>query len=565
MKAQSKLFSFPPNIAALYGYQNVATKESNQDLNFDHKYRHPLINKEAHKATLDNYRAYIEHYNSELIKINAAIKNDNAVVATNRKNNPPDSGKKHLLDLFTKKYGHLKGHKYNQAAREFNDVHGHYIKQRPLIKVKPLSLQVFEAILHAFTVQLQQYVKVYKKIGKTVPTTLPMIRLNHAEIVTQQRNGHINLDLCSRTIRNHRQRLYEAGVLVDYEYRGTKRPVNITINPEILVVLEGFQPKTQNAKNQSLKVENRKELPNIKVPTGTFTKELEIKGNVDKQHPDIRNVAAQLGLNILFYKNTKSQGEKTEKPAAQKKSKPAAKNSTIRTWLSQIDSPFNLARRLSLGEFDYYTPIDQKKLVAHLGSPELSDNDFRDIVVQDFVKSAARLWKDNQGSAQSWYRAIEFIQNNQALNNFTGNASTKIKIYGWLMEHRYRLRWAMGWFKKQEWSGVIYPNLYFDPLRELPNQVSFAFTKKVWKQRNQKKLALAAKRKREALKNKRAKEALSAQRQDLKRLDAAIKRYFDKIYSLEDLIQYCIKDLPKINFDQVFNRLETLNTKRLEQ
>src|SRR5699024_8721773 len=148
--------------------------------------------------------------------------------------------------------------------------------------------------------------------------------------------------------------------------------------------------------------------------------------------------------------------------------------------LQFLDRPQVLAEKLASGEYDYYVPLKLSELKRLISSTELTDEDYRELVIQDFIKSSAKLWRDNHASVASWYIAIRFIYNEYGTYNFKGNALTKNKMYSWLMQHRYRLNYAFNWFKKREWDGVWYPNIYFDPIRKLPTDVCFAYTKKVW-------------------------------------------------------------------------------------
>src|SRR5699024_3808308 len=100
--------------------------------------------------------------------------------------------------------------------------------------VKPTSLLYFEAILHMYATQLKERNARRIKHNLNYKTTLPEVVVNSYHITTQERAGVRNLNVSIRTVRNHLDRLEEAGVLLDREYRGTKRPLCFTINPDIL-------------------------------------------------------------------------------------------------------------------------------------------------------------------------------------------------------------------------------------------------------------------------------------------------------------------------------------------
>ena len=75
-------------------------------------------------------------------------------------------------------------------------------------------------------------------------------------MVTQLKRKEINsIDICTKTVRNHRQRLEEAGVFTEYHFAGRNRPVEVHINPEILTVLDMKTSKLKNDENKIVSVE----------------------------------------------------------------------------------------------------------------------------------------------------------------------------------------------------------------------------------------------------------------------------------------------------------------------
>jgi hypothetical protein len=542
----------------------------------------PVITKECHRATLSNYRLHIEHFNNFVFRENKEIKQYNKGVDHYLRDYNITAGKAKLIALFNSKYGHLKKRPYNEKAISFNDRHGLYLKLRSHLKVKPVTLQIFEAILHAYTVQLQQRVKIFKQVNKGSLTTLPKVVIHSYEVANQKRKGVQNIDFCSKTIRNHRDRLEEAGVLLEKEFHGTMRPVNYVIRPGILAVIEGSPSKIYSTENQRVTSSNRKEVPHIKVSTRAFKNNIKIKGIVN---PLDKENAVHSNISSSFYKSTKPQGGKSkidgtapnvkvqqgivdiDSPAQNFNGEsPLSRKQKNKELLQHIDSQFSLAAKLTNGEYNYYTPLDFKKLaaVAHDMSTSNIDNiDFLHLVVQDFVKSSAQLWQKNQAAAGSWYNAMNFIYNDSRLWTFTKSATSKTKILEWLSEHRYRLNYAIKWFDKHDWNGVLYPNIYFDPIRKLPTDVCFAYTQKVWSKKLQKITKTADdKRKREAAARKREAN-LKEDRKHNGMLDRAIKKYFNHTYNLDQLTQYVTKQLPKKHQDRLGERMQALNLKRL--
>ncbi|OAB79733.1 hypothetical protein [Cochleicola gelatinilyticus] len=600
--------SFPPHLKIAINLEDTLKKNVTRSVASPNTFAHPVITKEAHKATLDNYRKYVAAYNDQLKAINKDIRHYNKNVEKFIEKNPVTENKILLLKLFTSKYHHYKNNAYNKEVENFNDTHGLYIKKLPFQTVKPLSLQVFEAFLHGFTVQLQAQVKIFRQIGKTTPTTLPKMSINPYEISCQQRKGTLNLDLCGKTIRNHRERLEQAGVLIEKEYRGTSRPVKFAINPKILVVFEGYTPKTQNAENQFINSDERNVLPHTKVDTRSFKDKLEIKGNVNKHSRDKEN-SSNLLSNLKYYKVTQTQEGEKNSPAQNFNTKPgekipihpkavdafrakkanrAAKIETsgaliskigvsaaavpaentvhdqlTEKWLNQIDNRFDLAGKLSQGVYNYYTPIATEDLRKMERSPGIDSEDFREIVIQDFIRSAAQLNRYDQAGAGSWGLAIKHIDKQFGCLRFTGKVTSKSDCYSKLMEFRYRLRRAVSWFNKRNWKAVRYASDYFDPLNDLPCDVAWKYTEKFWTKELKRQQDNSAARKKKAFQAAAKKEALIQDKKENEKLDRAIRKYFNKTYSLEQLTEYVTKQLPKKQQDQLPSRMNELNLKNL--
>lgn len=531
----------------------------------------PMITKEDHKKTLDNYRAYIQAVNDTIPELNRQIKKHNKAVAANIKVNPVTASKAVLIKLFTSKFNALPDREYNAAVDSFNDVHGLYFNKRTFKAVRPVSLQVFEAMLHAYTVQLQNFVNVWKQTGKHTATPLPKAEIHPYEITNQERGeGVTNLDVSTRTIRRHRDRLEEVGVLYLKEFRGTSRPVNYFIADAILSVSEGYSPKMQNAENQSPNPQQRTSCPHIKVSTRSNRNKKEIKGIVSNSEE--RMAPSSPTFNLIFYKTTNLQDDEKRQTGAAEKIKPGAENvKTLEppnegaSWwplIENLDTRYDLAAKLANGEFNYYAPLPIKQL-NELTTSTMTDDDFRDLVIQDFAKSAAAINRHNQAGAGSWYVALGDIDTDFATFNFQGRAMSKDKTLQKLIEFRYRLRWAINWFNKREWTNTPYASRYFDPSRTLPTDISWQYTKKIWSKKMQKIAKVAADKKRKAAQAAKRKAALSTDRKARQMLDNAIYRYLRKELNFTQLTAYAVRELPEQQQKQLGARLEQLTLRQL--
>jgi DNA-binding transcriptional ArsR family regulator len=573
------------------------------------RYVWPTIDKEAFKNTMDNYREHVSCYNEVLKRVNAKIENHNSMVLKNKKSNPPCVKKAILISLFNSKYSSLKKRRYNKEAIDFCDLHGDYIEQVIFAPVKPPSINVFEAILHAYQVKIRKHTQVLQGMGIKHVTSLPKAEIHPYEIVSQMRNGYKNLNYSTRTIRAHRERLTEAGILTEYEFCGSKRPVKNSISSQILYIKDHFKTLITHTENQILTSRNRKKVPHNEVSTYSIRKKLENKGIVNN-NPQYMDFAVGKEPSISNYLNTLLQGGNSEKINQGQKNKPGAKNlkkvplhpktvdamrakqtrrenntATPATILDKIGiTPKNevstttngdpatpylkllqhhaaLKTQLTNGDYNFYVPTDVKILQMLVNSNILTNAQYREYCLQDFIKSTAKIWRQDQGSQASWCIAISQIDKLFSPPNFMGKAAPKADVYQKLIELRYRLNWAFTWFKNKEYKGVWYPNIYFDILRDKPEDVCFAYSKKIWRAAMGKKQSIANKNRIEKKKKKIREAEYSVNRINNRKMDAAIWAYLRKDKTLIQL-QTMVAKLPQIQQQKFSNRLEKLNENR---
>ncbi len=572
----------------------------------------PQITDADYKASMDNFRLYKAQYNRKLTSLNSATRRYNQAVADYSVNHPPDANKMVLLKLFKSKYYHLKNTdkaNYTLAVESFNENHGMYFKKVKFQTLKTTSEIIFSNFIHVYAVQLKKYVGIWKATNKTTPTPLPKCDINPHRIVRLQRNGEVTVDLCKRTIRAYRSRFEEAGILYDKQFRGTEIPVNYLFNADILSISDAFLTSKSPTENQHVNSSKRKELQHghNDISTRTIKKQLEKKGIVNS---DERNTS--LLNNLFFYKTTNLQGGKDKKNHGAEKSKPGAKilkeMADLSKVLDQLDKEeagatpktkipaaetqyfdeastakrenrFALAAELATGAHDFYVPIHHKNLKQLIENPNISDAQFLEIGKICFIKTAAKLYQGNHPIAKSWGAGIKHIDkiiDAKALN-FSGNAKTKNEVYTVLMGFRFRLNYAIRKFKKMKWQGVLYPGVYFNPLRSLPSDVCFDYTRKVWTKALKTKQKTAQKKRKEEIEARKRGAQLVAKRKAARyaknnpqqpttpqeKLDNAIYKYLRKEYDLQKLTHYVIHNLPEEWQVKLSPRLQELTLRRL--
>lgn len=181
---------------------------------------------------------------------NAEIEKYNAEVDEYTKNTELDQVQKKYPELFLLNNNGKKPVQFNELVEHFNKDFGMLIKKRPLTTVKYASELVFKQILHIYTSQLAKQTSEYIKLGTTEAKPLKKLEINAWHITELRRNEVASIDVCIQTIRNHRERLEEAGVLIGYIFRGHEKGVWMDINPQILSIFDAKTQKYAPAENQ---------------------------------------------------------------------------------------------------------------------------------------------------------------------------------------------------------------------------------------------------------------------------------------------------------------------------
>jgi|GEM_PF-5802767 len=531
------------------------------------RYIIPVIDDACFAQSLKNFHIYRGQYNKTIKALNTATLCYNKKVQKSLLKQETPAYKKPLLTLFTTKYSELSPEQYNIKVEEFNNVHGLCFKKRTLLTLKSNSIQYFTAILFEYKMQLQRYAKIWKQTHKQHPTPLLRVEINPAQIISQKKEDELILDVCKASVRRHRDRFQNAGVLINKKFSGSEQPCSYHINPAILVVNE-YSQTIENQSTNLLKLTNCKD--NDKYSTRTSKNNIEIKEIVNNLNKS--NAPTSLLSKTVFYKSTLSQGEEPQNsnpPIAENKTakntqanQGAQKNentTAFQTIANNTLSKNELAERLSNGDYNYYTPINKNLLKAVLYDYAIDNEDFKEVAIQDFLKSSAQLWRTQQGSEASWKIAIDFVTNDGTHTNFTGKAKSKPDVYAWLIQQRFRLNYACNWFTKKDWKGVWYPNRYFDPLRKNPDDVCFAYTKKVWNKKMDDLQKTDTKKRKRLAEAKKRDTNLANNR----KLDRAIRKYFNNTYTMDQLTVYVSK-LPISQQNNLDKRMSELIKKRLK-
>ena len=500
---------------------------------------YPAIIEEAFSITMDNYRKYIASYNFKTQAENELIQAHNNSVKEFCKTtvlNEVQIQYKRLFLIHNAKNNNPRG--YNEAVNQFCNDYGLIVEKKKIQTVKYATEVVFQNLLHLYNSQLMKRNEKFIKGGIASKRPIEEFKINSFLVTQLKRNEVSSIAICTKTVRNHRKRLEEAGVFVEYHFAGRNRPIEVHINPEILVILDVYTSKIKRSENKELRLTYWNVLPDNNESTRTFINEYKKKENVENISQDIRSSSEALTPSHLFFTGTH-----TSKEAMQTKGAggdPETKEKTLSDKLHElILHPQELAENLANGDYHNYKPIDIRYLYKEAFSGTLNNEEFRELAIQDFFKSISKIYKSSTPFAGSYKKAINLYYQNKWIA-FTGNSFNKSVLVDEISQMRWRIEWARKWFVKNEFA-PLFPYNYFDMTRKTAKEVGFEYTKAKWNEH------LKAIAKYDAIKKKQ--QAHATKRKETinhsKKCENAVTRFFKNKLTYSQLFDYVEQNLPK--------------------
>ena len=536
----SNLFGFGDTQAKKEAEETIAI-ESAISLQLDNRIIavYPAIIEEAFAGTMDNYRKYIASYNFKTQAENELIQKHNTSVKQFCKENELTQIQSEFRKVFLLNRKNLKPRAYNEAVNEFCECYGLIVEKKKIQSVKYATEIVFQNLLHLYNSQLMKRNEKFIKAGITAKRPIQEFKIN-SFLVTQLKRKDINsIAICTKTVRNHRERLQEAGVFVDYHFAGRNRSVEVHINPEILVIFDIKTSKIKNAENKQLKCVFGNFFPDNNENTRTIINEYQIKENVENISQDIRSSGEALTPSHLFFSTGTHASKKENSNLGAGEKTVKVQNILSEKLQSLIIHPQELAVNLANGEYMNYKPIDIRYLFKEAFSGTLTNDEFRELAIQDFFKSISKIYRFSTPFAGSWKKAITLYYQNKWIA-FTGNSFNKSVLVDEIQQMRWRTEWARKWFMKNQFP-PLFPFEYFDMTRKTSKEVGFEYTKAKW---NEHLLSVA---KYDALKKKQECNALRRKEtiNHAKKCETALGRFFKDKLTYTQLFDYVQKNLPK--------------------
>ena len=544
-RLDNKVFSMA---STLFGYGENPTKEVKVVLNIPIETPlqlsgriiaiYPAIIEEAFSSTMDNYRKYIASYNFKTQAENELIQAHNNLVMEFCKTSvltEVQTEYRRLFLLHNEKNSNPRN--YNEAVTQFCNDYGLIVEKKKIQTVKYATEVVFQNLLHLYNSQLMKRNEKFIKGGITSRRPIEEFKINSFLVTQLKRNEISSIAICSKTVRNHRKRLEEAGVFVEYHFAGRNRPVEVHVNPEILVILDVFTSKLKRSENKELKLTFWNVLPDNNESTRTFINEYKKKENVENISQDIRSSSEALTPSHLFFTGTHTSKEAICTKGARGDSQ--TKEKTLSDRLQElILHPQELAENLANGDYHDYKPIDIRYLYKEAFSGTLTSEEFRELAIQDFFKSISKIYKSSTPFAGSYKKAINLYYQNKWIS-FTGNSFKKSVLVDEISQMRWRTQWARKWFVKNEFP-PLFPYDYFDMTRKTSKEVGFEYTKAKWNEHLKALAKYDALKKKQQSSAKRRKEVINHS----KKCENALNRFFKNKLTYSQLFDYLEQNLP---------------------
>lgn len=516
---------------------------------------YPFIDREGMKNAMDNYRQFVHEYNKQVAEENKAINKYNKSVV---KPSETDTKTLWLVVDFKTTNAHLFTRQYNELVAEQNEkLKTNYIPKKRIQTIKYTTELVFNVLVGFYISQLKtrnNYLLQMNRPTSVLKKSLPKLTIDQRKLATHKIADIPRLNFCKKTAQNHIKRLREAGVLINYTYINQNKPIAVNFNPHIVEVLDGNPPKSKTSENHFFKDVSGKKLPDNSDTTRTFLlKEKEIK-ECAKHTIEKSGSMLQIERNSDVcpadgYKNTTAISKTSETrprensahirsilPDFLKKDrkKQGAKNTITENFIHRLQDDKTLAEQLANGDFDNYKGLRYDYLLKVELYGNLTSEEFKAVMIQDFIKVSAKIWKQHNVYVGEWKKAINYL-NDTLFKNIT-QKSTLIQK---LQEYRWKLNFARKWFIKSNVS-ALYPSLYFDTTRTESKEIGFFGLHKVWKT-HCKYLENKSKnqQRNKTQRNVRKRKLLAQQK-----LTTAIKKYETGKYSENELYQHIKLHLP---------------------
>jgi hypothetical protein len=304
--------------------------------------------------------------------------------------------------------------------------------------------------------------------------------------------------------------------------------------------------------NQALTSQTRKEVTDNNEDTRT------IKSIINKRENGQADFhlkgTASPDFSFVFYKSIQVQSSEPQTPGARENVK------VSQTLSEKLENNVlhnqKFAEKLTNGDYNSYRRIDKRILYKEATYGTMGREEFKTVIVQEFFKNAAKLYRGKTPFVGSWKKAINaYMEKLFTVNNGNVHLYKKELMVDKLDEMIWRLNTAQKWFLK---TGInpLYPSDYFDFTRTDKKEIGFEYTKLAYKNHlkyieDKPKLAKALVKKATIRKT-----GIN----HAKKFDMKVNSFFKNRIELPELIEYVDKNLPENYLQKLSDRLLKVST-----
>ena len=537
-------------------------------------YRYPYMDKGCINITIQNAKKFASAFNQEQKEKSSSIIAINRQLRKNIKDMPHTTLQKVKFKDFLQeeKLKTAEPVAYNHAILQYNRENGTNFLMREYPLLRNEVAVTFGHLVIFYAAQMRDGNARRLNAGITTTQALPRLRTNSESLKRYKVEDVPQNPYKNDAILKHVHTLVRAGILINYKNHGQTGGFSVEFNPEILVVSEVENGKIQNAENVQLSNFKTCKDGYSGLVTGTVLNDNEIK-------EDIMNVAPATDVqyknhksNKSTYKNTKSEETPSEKENQGRGN--FAKNSPAESVSSQLEAKVRekwpLCQELAENVHVNHIPMDAKVLENEAINGTMSQQFFRILLFQEFMKYVSRLKKGNQSAAGAFYKAFDELEDKKMIT-FTGKFFTKtlmleeFKKWLWMVDHAER------WSKKNPNFNLLYINDYLDTQRRDAKEVGFWYLEKQWNHNEKKKAERKTARKQARVDHLSRKKKIklervekfgfrsvkpTTKRTDFEKAQIYVRKFLKNEISFDDLYRYCQYNLTQTIVEGLENLID---------
>lgn len=400
----------------LSGFNGVETTVNFSVLHQNDEYypiraTYPIIDSRAMEHTMAAYSLYVAMYNQKARAENLSIRKQQAISEIWVLKNQPENWKalrrKFQHDNTSKKIQYRsKKHKqkqkndfeqvsvweYNQRAEAYNvKFGGPIIPLKKIPTIKQATEQVFRTMVMEYGSQLFEMKRTKQAANMAYDRGLYKMEVNAQHLQnTKGKYGLPLLDYCNDTILNHKNRLIEAGILINREYRGSTMGTKHHINERVLAVFDDFDKKYIYSENQLFIQRNPKKFgdtvlltrANNKTKVNRAVNTAQERKKIAKASDKPTNVKGDfLNADIIAPQGTRAPGGKMQK-------------SKLAPETKKTEGP-EFFRELSAGKYTKSVTQDMAELQKEAMSGTLAPSEFRQHLFQELFKQFSKVYRNH--------------------------------------------------------------------------------------------------------------------------------------------------------------------------